>query len=271
MKRTTPTAVFGESKYCPGCGHGIFDRIFAECMDEYGLVDKAIGMIDIACSNNVTRYIHSDYIVGPHGRILETASAAKRVRPECFVYARGGDGCAYAIGLAETYHAAMRNENICAFIINNGNYGMTGGQMAPTTLVGQITTSSPAGKDPAQFGYPIDVKNLLTGLNIAYLARGSVSSPAEIRKTKRYVSIPHGRVCGKSGYEIPGRAHSWDARHIHAPTIYGSLLFRVGPCLDGCAICKDRLGRKVFRLRHSSGIQRNVRPTVSSGKRYRKL
>lgn len=188
MKRTTPTAVFGESKYCPGCGHGIFDRIFAECMDEYGLVDKAIGMIDIACSNNVTRYIHSDYIVGPHGRILETASAAKRVRPECFVYARGGDGCAYAIGLAETYHAAMRNENICAFIINNGNYGMTGGQMAPTTLVGQITTSSPAGKDPAQFGYPIDVKNLLTGLNIAYLARGSVSSPAEIRKTKRYVS-----------------------------------------------------------------------------------
>ena len=187
MKRTTPTAVFGESKYCPGCGHGIFDRIFAECMDEYGLVDKAIGMIDIACSNNVTRYIHSDYIVGPHGRILETASAAKRVRPECFVYARGGDGCAYAIGLAETYHAAMRNENICAFIINNGNYGMTGGQMAPTTLVGQITTSSPAGKDPAQFGYPIDVKNLLTGLNSAYLARGSVSSPAEIRKTKRYV------------------------------------------------------------------------------------
>ena len=188
MKRATPSAVFGESKYCPGCGHGIFDRIFTECMDELGIVDKAIGMIDIACSNNMTRYIHSDYIVGPHGRILETGSAAKRVRPECFVYARGGDGCGYAIGLAETYHVAMRNENICAFIINNGNYGMTGGQMAPTTLVGQVTTSSPSGKDPAQFGYPIDVVNMLTGLPIAYLARGSVSSPAEIRKTKRYVS-----------------------------------------------------------------------------------
>lgn len=187
MKRTTPTAVFGESKYCPGCGHGIFDRIFTECLDEFGIVDKAIGMIDIACSNNVTRYVHSDYIVGPHGRILETATGAKRVRPECFVYARGGDGCAYAIGLAETYHAAMRNENITVFIINNNNYGMTGGQMAPTTLVGQVTTSSPMGKDPNQFGYPIDVTQMLSGLGIAYLARGSLASPADIRTTKKYV------------------------------------------------------------------------------------
>lgn len=187
MVRTIPSTIFSESKYCPGCGHGIFDRIFAECLDEFGAADKAIGMIDIACSNNVTRYLHSDYIVGPHGRIMETASGAKRVRPECFVYARGGDGCAYAIGLAETYHVAMRNENISAFIINNGNYGMTGGQMAPTTLNGQITTSSPHGKDPGKFGNPLDVTKMFTGLNIAYLARGSLSSAAEIRKTKKYV------------------------------------------------------------------------------------
>ena len=187
MKRLTPSTIYGENKYCPGCGHGIFDRIFTECLDELEITDKVIGTIDIACSNNVTRYVHSDYIVGPHGRILDTAAGAKRVRPECIVYARGGDGCAYAIGLSETYYAALRNENITAFIINNGTYGMTGGQMAPTTLIGQVTTSTPSGRNPDLAGIPIDITNFLTGMPIAYLARGSLSSPSEIRKTKRYV------------------------------------------------------------------------------------
>ena len=187
MKRMTPSTVYAESKYCPGCGHGILDRIFTECLDELGAVDKAIGTIDIACSNNVTRYIHSDYIVGPHGRIFEVATGAKMIRPECLVYARGGDGCAYAIGLSETYYAALRNANITALIVNNGNYGMTGGQMAPTTLVGQVTTSTPAGREVATTGVPIDVTKMMTGLPIAYLARASLSSAKEIRKAKKMV------------------------------------------------------------------------------------
>ena len=214
MKRLTPSTVYGESKYCPGCGHGILDRIFTECLDELDVVDKAIGTIDIACSNNVTRYIHSDYIVGPHGRILETATGAKKVRPECLVYARGGDGCAYAIGLAETYYAALRNESITAFIVNNGNYGMTGGQMAPTTLVGQVTTSTPDGRDIKTEGWPIDVTKMLTGLPIAYLARGSLSSPKEIRKTKKMVKKA-------LIYQLEGRGFSMVEVISPCPTNWG--------------------------------------------------
>ncbi len=202
MKRSTPSVITGESKYCPGCGHGIFDRILAECLEELGVADQAIGMIDIACSNNMTRYFHCDYIVGPHGRVAETATGAKRVRPDKLVFARGGDGCAYAIGLAETIHPAMRNENICLFIINNGNFGMTGGQMAPTTLDGQVTTSSPSGRNPELTGHPIDVTKLMTGLQIAYLARGSVASPKDIRETKKMLKKSLQKQIDKKGFSM---------------------------------------------------------------------
>ena len=187
MNENRPVLITSENSYCPGCGHGIFDRILAEVLEEMGLHEKAICAIDIACSYLTTQYFHTDYIMGPHGRISEVACGMKHARPENVVYARCGDGAAYAIGLAETMSVAIRNENICMFVVNNTIYGMTGGQMAPTTLPGQYSSSSIHGKDPQKFGNPVNVVDIMGKLPIAYLARGSVASVAEIHKLKAMI------------------------------------------------------------------------------------
>ena len=187
MKKKAPELIFKENDYCPGCGHAIFDRILAESLLEMEIADKAICALDIACSSIMARHFHIDYVHGPHGRMAAVAKGIKSVRPDNVVFGRCGDGAAYAIGLAETMSSAIRNDNITMFVINNGVYGMTGGQMAPTTLSGQITASSPFGKDINKFGQPVDVTKLMGNLDIAYLARGALTGVKDIKKTKKLI------------------------------------------------------------------------------------
>jgi 2-oxoglutarate ferredoxin oxidoreductase subunit beta len=187
MKKIAPEMIYKENTYCPGCGHGIVDRLLAEVATELDITHKLIGSVDIACSFITVENFHGDFVLGPHGRMGAVATGMKRARPGNVVIAKCGDGAAYAIGLAETIHAALRNENISMFVVNNCVYGMTGGQMAPTTLAGQITSTTKFGRDYEKHGHIIDGIKMLSDFNIAYLARGAVISVAEIKKTKKLI------------------------------------------------------------------------------------
>jgi pyruvate/2-oxoacid:ferredoxin oxidoreductase beta subunit len=202
MKKKAPELIFKENDYCPGCGHAIFDRILAESLLELEIADKAICAVDIACSSIMARHFHIDYVHGPHGRMAAVAKGIKSVRPDNIVFGRCGDGAAYAIGLAETMSAAIRNDNITMFVINNGVYAMTGGQMAPTTLPGQITASSPYGKDIRRFGQPVDVTKLMAGLDIAYLARGALADVKDIKKSKKFIKKAFQKQMNKLGFSF---------------------------------------------------------------------
>lgn len=171
--------------WCPGCGHGIVSRILGEAIDELGIQEKLIIVVDVACGGSIARNLKINSIGAAHGRPIITASGAKRARPDEIVIAHAGDGSAYAIGMESTIHCALRNENILALVVNNAVFGMTGGQMSPESLPGQRTTSSPTGRDVAKAGNPFDVVKALGQFDIAYLARGSVDSPAEIMKTQK--------------------------------------------------------------------------------------
>ncbi|MBI5242686.1 MAG: 2-oxoglutarate oxidoreductase [Elusimicrobia bacterium] len=172
--------------YCPGCGHGIAHRLVAECIDELGVQGRAVGVAPVGCSVFADDYFNCDMIQGPHGRGPAIATGIKRCRPQCVVFSYQGDGDLASIGMAETIHSAARSENITLVFINNSIYGMTGGQMAPTTLLGQKSTTSPKGRDAAVNGYPIRVCELLSQLEGArYLERTSVHSAAHVIKTKK--------------------------------------------------------------------------------------
>lgn len=174
--------------YCPGCGHGIVHRLVAECLDELGIRGKTIGVAPVGCAVFADDYFNCDMIQGPHGRGPAIATGIKRAKPECMVFSYQGDGDLASIGMAETVHAAARSENITFIFINNAIYGMTGGQMAPTTLVGQKATTAVKGRDPKVNGYPIKVCELLSSLEGAkYLERTSVDSAANVIKTKRAI------------------------------------------------------------------------------------
>lgn len=192
----------GHVGFCPGCGHGIIGRLAFETMEELGKGEDIIAVVDVACCSLFEFGSDYDYIGSAHGRTIATAAGIKRVRKEQAVMAYLGDGAAYSIGIAHTFWAAMRNENITVIIVNNGVFGMTGGQMAPTTLPGQKTTSSPLGKDARTAGTPLHVEHLLTGLDIAYLARGSVDSPANIMKTKRYMKKAFEKQFNNEGFSL---------------------------------------------------------------------
>lgn len=171
--------------YCPGCGHGIIHRIVAETLDELGLAPRTIGVASVGCSVFVPSYLRVDFIESPHGRAPAVATGVRRVRPEAFVFTYQGDGDLAAIGTAEIVHAAARGERITAIFVNNGTYGMTGGQLAPTSLVGQHTTSTPTGRDPAVAGYPIPITEMLALLpGVVYAARGSIAEPSLVGKTR---------------------------------------------------------------------------------------
>ena len=178
---------FAHSGFCPGCGHGIAGRLITEVAEEMGLADKLIMTVDVACGSLHLASLHFDTVMCAHGRPLVAAIGLKKVRKENPVLAYYGDGAAYAIGMAETMHAAIRNDNVIAIVINNAIYGMTGGQMAPTTLPGQKTTSSPGGKDTKKFGAPVKVEECFSGFDIAYLARGVLVGAAEINKSKKMI------------------------------------------------------------------------------------
>ena len=172
---------------CQGCGHGIAGRIIYEVIEEMGMSSNCVAFHDLACGANMLFAQKGNGFSGAHGRAIPTATGFKRTRPDMLVFSYAGDGATYSIGMQHTIHTALRNENITAIVVNNTNFGMTGGQMSPATLIGQKTTSSPKGRTAELNGNPIDITEVYSGMKIAYLARGSVDSVANINKTKAYI------------------------------------------------------------------------------------
>jgi 2-oxoglutarate ferredoxin oxidoreductase subunit beta len=172
--------------YCPGCGHSLIHRLTAEAIDELGIMTKCIGVASVGCSVFADDYFNFDFIQAAHGRAPAVATGIKRVRPGCVVFTHQGDGDLASIGAAEMIHSANRGEDITIIFVNNAIYGMTGGQMAPTTLIGMKTTTSPRGRDAEGAGYPVRVCEMLAGLRgVAYLERTSVDDPKGVMKTKK--------------------------------------------------------------------------------------
>ncbi len=174
--------------YCPGCGHGIINRLLMEVVDEMGLQGSAICVAPAGCGMLLYNYFEIDVIESAHGRGAAVATGIKRVRPENLVLSYQGDGDLAAIGTAEGLHAANRGENITVIFVNNGVYGMTGGQMAPTTLLDQVTTTTPRGRDSVTAGHPIRVCEVFATLDgSAYLERVAVNKPAAVKKAKKAI------------------------------------------------------------------------------------
>ncbi|MFH1336826.1 MAG: thiamine pyrophosphate-dependent enzyme [Candidatus Zixiibacteriota bacterium] len=175
-------------RYCPGCGHGVIHRLVGEAMVELGIRERTIGVAPVGCSVFADEYFNCDMIQPAHGRGPAVATGMKRVKPDCIVFSYQGDGDLASIGMAETIHSAARGENITIIFVNNAIYGMTGGQMAPTTLPGMRSTTTPFGRDPKVAGNPIRVCELLSALlGPAYLERVAVNTPANVVKAKKAV------------------------------------------------------------------------------------
>lgn len=176
--------------YCPGCTHGVAHRLIAEVIDDMGIAGKIIGVASVGCSVFTYHYFESDFLQAPHGRAPAMATGVKRVLPERIVFTYQGDGDLASIGMGEIMHAAIRGEDITVFFINNTNYGMTGGQMAPTSLPGQKTSSSPMGRDVELTGFPVHVSELLAGIEgTSYIVRRSLHDPNNIRKAKKAIRL----------------------------------------------------------------------------------
>ena len=174
--------------YCAGCGHGIVHRIICELVDEFDIRERTVAVAPVGCAVLAYNYFDFDTCEAPHGRTPAVATGIKRVLPEHFVFSYQGDGDLAAIGMAEIVHAANRGEKICVFFVNNAIYGMTQGQMAPTSLVGQKTATTPKGRDPENEGYPIRVCELLATLQApAYIERVAVSLPRNVRQAKKAI------------------------------------------------------------------------------------
>lgn len=172
--------------YCPGCTHGIIHRLIGEILEEMNLIEKTIGIAPVGCAGFCENYFACDMVGAAHGRAVAVATGAKRARPDRIVFTYQGDGDGASIGLAETLSAASRGEKVTSIFVNNAIYGMTGGQMAPTSLLGQKTSTSPFGRDAATMGYPLDLPKLVSQVEgAAYVASVSVDSPAEIIKAKK--------------------------------------------------------------------------------------
>ncbi len=174
--------------YCPGCTHGIIHRLVAECLEELGVTGKTVGIASVGCSVFSYNYFNCDMIQAAHGRAPAVATGAKRANPDNIVFTYQGDGDLAAIGTAETVHSAARGENITVIFVNNAIYGMTGGQMAPTTLPKQVTQTSPYGRDVTVVGYPVKVCEMLSQVDGAtYLERVAVNNVKNIKKAKQAI------------------------------------------------------------------------------------
>jgi len=189
MVYTRPEAFNATSThYCPGCTHGTAHRLVAEVIDEMGIKAKTIGVASVGCSVFAYNYFDFDFVQAPHGRAPAMATGVKRVLPDHVVFTYQGDGDMISIGTGEITHAAARGENITVIFLNNTNYGMTGGQMAPTTLPGQKTTSSPNGRDVELQGFPVKAAEMLATLDGAsYVVRRSLHDPKNIRLAKKAI------------------------------------------------------------------------------------
>ncbi len=185
--KKAPPIMKCENTFCAGCGHAIFDRILGEVLTEMDIIQDTVICSDIGCNHMFQFSMAVDVIVPPHGKMGAALSAMKMVRPDKYALTIAGDGGAYAIGLGETMASATRNDNVTFFVMNNSVFAMTGGQLAPTTQVGQYSTSSPGGRDAKEHGTDFDVIPLMKNLPISYLARSTITNPAEVAKTKKMV------------------------------------------------------------------------------------
>lgn len=189
--------------YCPGCTHGIIHKLIAEVMEELNIIDKSVGIASVGCSVMSYFFFNCDMQQAAHGRGCAVATGIKRVRPDSIVFSYQGDGDLASMGLNETIHAANRAENITVIFINNGTFGMTGGQMAPTTLLGQKTTTSQAGRNVSEHGYPIKVAEILAQVEgSAYIERVSVHTPQLLRKAKRSLLKAFQYQIDKKGFTL---------------------------------------------------------------------
>ncbi len=232
--------------YCPGCTHGIAHRLIAEVMDEMEIREQTIGVAPVGCSVFAYNYFNCDFVEAAHGRAPAMATGIKRVLPNRFVFTYQGDGDLASIGMGEIMHAAGRGENITVVFINNAIYGMTGGQMAPTTLPGQKTTSSPEGRDVEAQGFPLKMAEVLSKMDGAsYIVRRSLHDPKNIRLAKKAIRTAfeaQRRGMGFSMVELlstcptnwgitPIEALSWLEQHMLP--VYPLDDFKVNPALVG--------------------------------------
>ena len=189
--------------YCPGCSHGTIHNLIAEVVEEMGLDGDCIGISPVGCAGFAYNYIEIDWVEAAHGRACAVATGIKRVHPEKMVFTYQGDGDLSAIGTCETIHAAARGENLAVIYINNAIYGMTGGQMAPTTLLGMKTATTPYGRDPRLNGYPYKISDMLCHLDgVCYVTRQSVHKPANVRKCKAAIRKAFENAMAGKGFSL---------------------------------------------------------------------
>jgi 2-oxoglutarate ferredoxin oxidoreductase subunit beta len=189
--------------YCPGCGHGIINRLIMEVIEEMNLQEKAVCVAPAGCGMLLYNYFEIDVLESAHGRGAAVATGIKRASPENLVFSYQGDGDLAAIGTAEGFHAANRGENITIIFVNNGVYGMTGGQMAPTTLLTQVTTTTPAGRDSLIAGHPVRVCEVFAVLDgTSYLERVAVNKPSAVIKTKKAIEKAFQRQLDGRGFSL---------------------------------------------------------------------
>lgn len=203
-ERKVPVLVDKPMDFCPGCGHGIISRLIMECLDELEQSDNIIFPIGVGCSSNLGAGLECDRLHCSHGRAGAVATGMKRVNPDVLIVSYQGDGDAYNIGIAETFNAAYRNENITVIVVNNTNFGMTGGQMSLTTMEGQKTSTSVHGRDCSVTGYPLRFPEMVAREfpGAAYAARGTVTSPSKINQLKGYIKNGLQAQMNHEGYSV---------------------------------------------------------------------
>lgn len=215
IKQRTTGLTDAKLSYCPGCLHGVAHRLIGESMEELGIIEKTIGIAPVGCSVFAYNFFNCDVIQVPHGRAPAVATGMRRARPDRIVFTYQGDGDLAAIGTAETIHAANRNENISVFFINNATYGMTGGQMAPTTLPNMKATTAPYGRDIEDTGYPMRLCEILSQLEMTnFIQRVSLLSPKDILMAKKAVKKA-------LQYNMEGKGFSFVEMISTCPTNWG--------------------------------------------------
>ncbi len=235
--------------YCPGCTHGVAHRLVAEVLDEMGLRERTIGVASVGCSVFASQYFNCDFVEAPHGRAPAMATGVKRVLPESIVFTYQGDGDLASIGMGEIMHLAGRGDDITVIFINNTTYGMTGGQMAPTTLPGQKTTSSPLGRDVEIHGFPSRMAEVLSAMEgTAYSVRRSLHDPKHIRQARKAIRLAFEAQERELGFSIvellstcptnwgltPNEARQWLANHMIPVFPIGD--YKVSPSLEGLRV-----------------------------------
>lgn len=225
----TPVLLDNEMHYCPGCTHGVIHKAIAEVIDDMGIQEETIGISPVGCSVLAYNYLDIDWQQAAHGRAPALATATARLMPEKYVFTYQGDGDLASIGCAEIMHACNRGENIVVFFVNNGIYGMTGGQMAPTTLEGQVTATSPYGRDCQTTGFPMKISEMVSLLpGTRYVTRESAETPGAVRKLKKAVKKAFANTrenkglsfieivgtCSSGWKQTPVQSNEWMKEHM---------------------------------------------------------